>query len=111
MPAQMNIAVITAELPIATYTATYQINSGTAIAAGASVTDSITFTGLATTDKKAAISPRDAIAIPKGLVVTSMVITATNTLGVTWLNNTAASIAVPASATWTCVVLANFMKQ
>lgn len=110
MPDTNNIRLISVKAPIATYTATYQINSGTAIAAGASVTQTITFTGLATTDNEFGIAPRDAIEIPKGLQLTDATITATNTLSVTWKNNTAASITPPASATWTCVVLAEFFR-
>lgn len=98
--------------PLATYTATHQINSGTAIAAGATVTETITFTGLATTDKEYAISARDAItaAWPKGLILVESHVSAADTLTVTWKNNTNASLAVPASATWSCVVLGDVFR-
>lgn len=110
MPDSNNIRLVSVKAPIATYTATYQINSGTAIAAGASVTQTITFTGVATTDNEFGISPRDEIEIPKGLQLTGCKISATNTVSVTWKNATADSITPPASATWTCVVLADFFR-
>lgn len=106
------VGQLTYNFPIATYTATYQINSGTAIAAGASVTENITFTGLATSDSQVAIRARDAIAsiMPKGLQLVSSVVSATNTLTVVWKNTTTASITPPASATWTAVVFGVFSK-
>lgn len=106
------IGQLTYNFPIATYTATYQINSGTAIAAGASVTQTITFTGLVVTDSQVAIRARDAImnAIPKGLQLVSAVVTAADTLTVVWKNNSAVSITPPASATWTAVVFGIFSK-
>lgn len=110
MPDQTNSRLLSVKAPIATYTATYQINSGTAIAAGASITQTITFTGLATTDNEFGISARDAIEIPKGLQLTDCRITATNTLSVTWRNTLDVAITPPASATWTCVVLAEFFR-
>lgn len=111
MPDSNNFPLLTGKLPIATYTATFQINSGTAIAAGATTAaQTITFTGLATTDKEFGISPRDAIVIPTGLQLVRSEITAADTLTVQFKNTTAASITPPASATWTCVVLADFFK-
>ncbi len=108
----IGIGQLTYNFPIASYTATYQINSGTAIAAGASVTETITFTGIVTTDNQVAIRARDAIQsiIPKGLQLVSTSVTATNTLTVVWKNTTTASITPPASATWTAVVFGVFSK-
>ena len=96
--------------PIATYTTTVQINSGTAIAAGTSITESYTFTGVLTTDTRVGLAYRDATVIPKGLQLTSLIVTATNTLTATWRNTTAASITPPASATWTAIVYGLFVN-
>ena len=109
---EWGVGQLTYNLPIASYTATYQINSGTAIAAGASVTETITFTGLATTDNNVAIRGRDAVmnAIPKGLQLVSTAVSATNTLTVVWKNTTTASVTPPASGTWTAIVYGMFSK-
>jgi hypothetical protein len=112
MPDLQNVGLNTGFMPIATYTATYQINSGSAIAAGATVTDSATFTGALTTDTRFSICPRDALAvlIPTGLVLVSCTITATNTATIVWRNSTANSVTPPASATWTGLVLGMFYR-
>lgn len=109
---QWGAGQLTYNLPIASYTATYQINSGTVIAAGASVTQTITFTGLAVTDNNVAIRARDAImnTIPKGLQLVSTAVTAADTLTVVWKNTTTASIVPPASGTWTAIVYGMFSK-
>jgi hypothetical protein len=90
------------------YTASYQINGGTAIAAGASVTDTVTFTGLATSDEfvigvKAATSR---LVASSGLSFVSAICTATNTVLITWTNTTGSSVTPPASATWYATVVA-----
>lgn len=92
---------LTIAQPIVTYqSSSYQINGGTALAAGASVTETMTFTGLATTDVNYGFAPRDAIVLPKGLVLTASLPTATNTLTVTWKNTNAVSMAMPAAGVW-----------
>jgi len=96
--------------PIATITGTVFINSGTAIAAGASITENYTFTGAVTTDTKFGLCPRDAVTIPKGLVLTSLTISATNTVTATWKNNTAAAITPPATATWSLAIFGAFFR-
>ena len=108
----IGIGQLVGNFPIASYTATYQISGGTAIAAGASVTQTITFTGLVTTDNQVAIRARDAIqsVIPKGLQLVSTTVSAADTLTVVWKNTTTASITPPASATWTAVVFGQFSK-
>ena len=78
----------------------YQINSGTAIAAGDSVTDSATFTGVLKTDTNIGIAQRLGTgAIPTGLQLTGISVTATNTVSLTWTNITSASITPPAANT------------
>ena len=92
---------LTIAQPIVTYqSSSYQINGGTALAAGASVTETMTFTGLAVTDVNYGFAPRDAIVLPKGLVLTASLPTATNTLTVTWKNTTTAPMALPAAGVW-----------
>ena len=104
MPDIFNLSKGALTAPIATYTGTVYINSGTAIAAGASITETYTFTGAVTTDTKFAIAPRDAVVIPKGLQLVSLSISATNTVSATWRNTTAVSITPPASATWSLAI-------
>jgi hypothetical protein len=100
---------LSGSMPIATYTATHQINGGTAIPANsAAAVQNITFTGLALADGNVAFTCRDALVIPKGLSLTSAVVTADNTLSVQWRNNTLSAITPPASATWTAVVYKPF---
>jgi hypothetical protein len=102
---------LTPILPIATYTSgsTYAINSGSALAAGATTTSAdITFTGVTTSDKNIAFAPRDAYTIQPGLVLVSAKVTAANTVSVVWKNTTNASITPTAAATWTCVVYKPF---
>lgn len=81
--------------------ATYQINSGSAIAAGASVTDSVTFTGVQTTDTQVAVGFGDAVAADiaaAGLKLTSVTVTATNTVALTWQNQGTLSSTPPATS-------------
>lgn len=107
-PNQINVAKDVGTLPIATYTASYQINGGSNVTAGASITDSVTFTGAATTDTRVGLAARDAVLIPAGLQLVSVAVSATNTVAVTWRNATGSTITPPASATWTLVVLSHF---
>ncbi len=110
MPANMSSPkTITSALPLITIqSSTYAINGGAALAAGVSVTETITATGVATTDKRIGISPRDATVIPFGLSVTNIFVSATNTVTVTWTNNTSASITPPATSVWAVAVLGNY---
>ena len=104
------------KLPIATYSSSsYQINGGSAIAAGAYVTETITATGILTTDLDVVIRARDAVwsAIPKGLQLVSAIVTATNTVTVVWRNSLATTIqagAIPAAGIWTVCALGQFSK-
>ena len=92
---------LTIAQPVVTYqSSSYQINGGTALAANSSVTETMTFTGLAVTDVNYGFAPRDAIVIPNGLSLVSSKPTATNTLTVTWRNTTPASLAMPAAGVW-----------
>lgn len=107
----IGLGQLTYNFPIVTTSGAYQINGGTAIAAGATVTDSpATFSGLATTDLQVAIRARDAVVIPKGLQLISVTVASATTLTLVWKNTTAASITPPASATWTAVVFGIFSK-
>lgn len=82
--------------------ATYQINGGTSIAAGASITDTgKTFTGALTTDTQIAVGYDDAVAAllaPLGLVLTDVVVTAANTVSLTWTNTTSIAVTPPATS-------------
>ena len=96
--------------PIADYvTASYQINSGS-VAANTTVTDSVTVTGVLTTDNNIGICARDAVVIPVGLQFVSIVVTAANTVAVTWRNVTASAITTPAAAVWTVDVFGIFHR-
>ena len=118
MPTSNNFNNVTLQLPIKTYdSASYQISgAATAIAGGtqtseaAPFTDSVTVTGVVVTDKNIAISPRDAVAIPRGLALISAVVTATNTLSITWKNTTLDPITPPAAGVWSVAVLGGFLK-
>ena len=110
------VGQLAGKMPIATYsTSSYQINSGSAIAAGASITDSITATGVLTTDLDVAIRARDAVwsTIPKGLQLISATVTATNTISAVWRNSLATAIpaaSIPVAGVWTALVLGQFSK-
>lgn len=117
MPQAANTRIFTGELPIKTYdSASYQINGGSSIAGGTQnaeaspFTDTVTVTGLATTDKRVGITPRDAVAIPAGLSLISLEISATNTLKITWKNTTLTAISPPAAGVWSVAVLGNYLK-
>lgn len=111
------IGLLDGKLPIATFSSSsYRINGGSAIAAGATVTETIsTSSGVAITDLDVAVRARDAIwsAIPKGLQLVSATVTAADTITVKWRNSLDVAIpagAIPASAVWTVVVLGQFSK-
>jgi hypothetical protein len=110
MPANLNNAkTITGALPLITIqSSTYAINGGASLAAGASVTETITATGVVTTDKRIGIAPRDATVIPYGLTVANIFVSATNTVTVTWTNNLTTAITPPATAVWSVAVLGNY---
>lgn len=118
MPQSTSFKNLTGILPIKTYdSASYQINGGTAIAGGtvsapaAAFTDTVTVTGVVTTDKQLAITPRDAVVVPAGLALISIVISATNTIKITWRNTTLSQITPPAAGVWSVAVLGQFLKQ
>jgi hypothetical protein len=95
--------IIKGPLPIQTIqiSATYQINGGTAITAGATVTDaSKTFTGAATTDKVVALAWDDAVqaSLPAGLVFAGITVTAANTVSISWTNTNNYSVTPPATS-------------
>ena len=112
----IGIGQLTYNLPIASYSSSsYQINGGSAIAAGATVTETITATGILTTDQNVVIRARDAVwsAIPKALQLVSCVVTATNTVTVTWKNTGAVAIpagSIPAAGVWTVAAIGVFSK-
>ena len=110
MPDTNNTGLFVGKYPLATYTGTVNINGGSAVAAGATVTENYTFTGAVTTDREFGISPRDAVSIPAGLQLVSLSISATNTVTATWKNTTAASITPPSSATWSLVIIGDFFR-
>lgn len=97
--------------------ASYQINGGSSIAGGTVTseaqpfTDTVTVTGLVTTDKRIGISPRDAVVIPTGLALLDLQISAANTLKITWKNTTMSAITPPAAGVWSVAVLGNFIKS
>jgi hypothetical protein len=94
--------IIAGILPQVVYSATYQINSGAVIADGATVTETVIFTGALITDPN--------IALTVGLTLVSASVTAADTVTVTWANRSGASITPPASGTWYCAILAPFYK-
>lgn len=118
MPSSYNTNNLSDEQVLKQYdSASYTINGGSSIAGGtvtseaAPFTDTVTVTGLATTDTKVGISPRDAVVIPKGLALISLQISATNTLKITWKNTTLNPITPPAAGVWSVAVLGNYLKQ
>jgi len=110
------VGLLSGKFPIASYSSSsYQINGGSAIAAGATVTETITATGILTTDLDVAIRARDAVwaAIPKGLSLMSATVTATNTVTVVWQNTLATAIpagSIPAAGVWTVIAIGQFSK-
>jgi hypothetical protein len=90
-------------------------NMASAIYVQHSVTETITATGILTTDLDVAIRARDVVwsAIPKGLQLVSSVVSATNTVTVVWRNSNAVAIpagAIPAAGVWTVAALGQFSK-
>jgi len=117
MPQVTRFKNLTDRLPIKTYdSASYQINGGTAIAGAtvsaesAVITDTVTVTGVATTDKYIAITPRDAVVIPEGLALISIVVSAANTLQISWQNRTMNAITPPAAGVWSVAVMGSYLK-
>ena len=116
MPSSNNTGFLIGLAPVVTITGTVYINSGTAIAAGASITDTYTFTGAATTDINFGISPRPQnTATPPtflqpGLQLTSLTVSSTNTLTAVWTNTTGAPITPPVSSTWTYAVFNEYFR-
>ena len=112
----IGIGQLTYNLPIASYSSSsYQINGGSAIAAGATVTETITATGILTTDLNVVVRARDAVwsAMPKGLQLVASYVSATNTVTVIWKNTTAVAIpasAIPAAGVWTVCAIGVFSK-
>lgn len=110
------VGLLNGKFPIASYSSSsYQINGGSAIAAGATVTENITATGILTTDLDVAIRARDAVwaAIPKGLSLVSATVTATNTVTVVWKNTLETAIpagSIPAAGVWTVIAIGQFSK-
>lgn len=118
MPSSIYTKNLTGEQVLKQYdSASYTINGGSSIAGGTvnseatPFTDTVTVTGLATTDTRIGISPRDAVVIPAGLALLSLQVSAANTLKITWKNTTMAAIAPPAAGVWSVAVLGNFIKQ
>ena len=116
MPAVQNVQLVTDEqLLVNLPSNAYQINGGTVIPGGSSLadatpfTDTMTVTGLVATDSRVGIKPRDAIVIPNGLALISLVAGA-GTLAVTWKNTTQLPITPPAAGVWSVAVLGNFLK-
>ncbi|MFA5166740.1 MAG: hypothetical protein WC449_05645 [Candidatus Paceibacterota bacterium] len=118
MPSSYNLKNLTGEQVLKQYdSASYQINGGSSIAGGtltseaSPFTDTVTVTGVATTDARIGISPRDAVVLPAGLALISIVVSATNTLQITWKNTTQSAISPPAAGVWSVAVLGNYIKQ
>jgi hypothetical protein len=111
-PNTSNFNNITDAYPITTLaSASYQINSGTAIAADAVVADTVTATGVKTTDTRLAICPRDAVVIPNGLQLKSLVCAANDAVIITWVNRSGASITPPSAGVWSLAILGNFLRS
>lgn len=116
MPTSNNVNNLTDELPITTLaSASYQINGGSSIAGGtlygeaATFTDTVTVTGLVATDSRVAIKPRDAVVIPTGLQLIS-VVPGAGSMAVTWRNATMSAITPPAAGVWSVAVLGNYLR-
>lgn len=118
MPTSNNLNNLTRSLPITTLaSASYQINGGSAIAGGtvtseaSTFSDTVTVTGVKTTDKQLAITPRDAVVIPNGLALISLVCTTNDAVILTWKNTTMASITPPAAGVWSLAIMGNYLKS
>ena len=117
MPASNYVRNVTDTLPIATLaSASYQINGGTVIAGGtqtseaAAFSDTVTVTGVRPTDTQLAILPRDAVAIPAGLALISLVCAANDAVIITWKNTTLQPITPPAAGVWSLAILGGFIR-
>jgi hypothetical protein len=117
MPQQSSFNNITRELPITTLaSASYQINGGTAITGAIEgdatpISDTVTVTGVKTTDKRLSICPRDAVVLPTGLQLISLVCAANDAVIITWRNVTENSITPPAAGVWSLAILGNFIRS
>ena len=118
MPTAFNQNNLTTTIPITTLpSASYQINGGTAIAGGTQTSDAVAFsdtvtvTGVRTTDTRLAILPRDAVVLPVGLQMLSLVCTTNDAVVITWRNSTLAAITPPAAGVWSLAILGNFIKS
>jgi len=118
MPTSNNLRNRTGELPITTLaSASYQISGAATAIAGGTITseatpfsDTVTVTGVRTTDKRFAISPRDAIDVPNGLALISIVCTTNDAVIITWKNTTMNPITPPASGVWSLAILGNYIR-
>jgi len=117
MPTSNNVLNRTGELPITTLASnTYQINGGTVIAGGtvtseaSPFSDTVTVTGVRTTDKRFAMTPRDAITVPQGLALISIVCTTNDAVIITWKNTTMNPITPPAAGVWSLAILGNYIR-
>lgn len=118
MPTVNTLTNVTALLPVVVLaSASYQISgAATAIAGGTDLadaaifTDTVTVTGIRATDKNICISPRGAIEIPAGLALISIVVSANDTLKISWKNTTRNPITPPAAGVWSVATLAGFLK-
>ena len=110
-PAQNNVGFLVGTNPVFSVTGTVNINSGSAIAAGATITENYTFTGALTTDINFGIAHRPGVtALPAGLQLSALSVSATNTVTASWTNTTTQPITPPASATWTYIVQNEFFR-
>ena len=111
-PNQSNFNNITDQLPITTLaSASYQINGGTAIAVDATVADTVTVTGVKTTDLHLAIIARDAVVLPLGLQLLSLVCAANDAVVLTWRNTAGVIITPPAAGVWSLAILGNYLRS
>jgi len=116
MPSSNNWLNLTDELPLTILPSnSYQINGGTVIAGATQTseaqpfTDTVTVSGIVATDKRVALSPRDAVVIPAGLALISVAVNA-GTLSVTWKNTTMNPIAPPVAGIWSVAVLGAYLR-
>jgi hypothetical protein len=116
MPANQNQINVSGEQILTTLpSASYQINGGSVIAGGtqtadaAAFTDTVTVTGLVATDSRIGVKPRDAVVIPAGLAIVSIVAGA-GTVAITWRNITQSAITPPAAGVWSVAVFGNYLK-
>jgi len=117
MPTSNNLRNRTGEHPITTLaSASYQINNGSSIAGGtitseASVfSDTLTVTGVRPTDKRLTICPRDAVAIPDGLALISIICSANDAVIISWKNTTMSAITPPAAGVWSLGIMGNYLR-